>query len=286
MSSVGMRRRHREKRRHAAKGRTPGGALFALITHTARMQFRSVIVWGLSLGLYSAAIVATFTTMDAGQMDRIADSLPEGMREAFSLTDLSTIEGLLDVRVFGFIFPLALTFFPILALSGAIAGAEERGTIDVLLGNPVRRWQLVVGNFVATAVSLLGILAISGLSTWATALLEDVDLTLGRTAGAFLNLWPFCLFFGGIAILCSAIFHRRSLAIAVPGFLLVGSYLIDVIAKVSEDLEGLRDYSIFSYYGSAIKDGIDWTDFGGITSCTFVLVLLTVFAFQRRDIYT
>jgi ABC-2 type transport system permease protein len=46
------------------------------------------------------------------------------------------------------------------------------------------------------------------------------------------------------------------------------------------------DYSIFSYYGSAVKDGIDWTNFGGITACALVLVLLAVFAFQRRDIYT
>ncbi len=44
--------------------------------------------------------------------------------------------------------PLALAFFPILASAGAIAGAEERGTIDVLLGNPIRRWHLVVGSFV------------------------------------------------------------------------------------------------------------------------------------------
>ncbi len=46
------------------------------------------------------------------------------------------------------------------------------------------------------------------------------------------------------------------------------------------------DYSIFRYYGSAVKDGIDWTNFGGITACALVLVLLAVFAFQRRDIYT
>ena len=46
------------------------------------------------------------------------------------------------------------------------------------------------------------------------------------------------------------------------------------------------DYSIFSYYGSTVKDGIDWTNFGGITACALVLVLLAVFAFQKRDIYT
>ncbi len=76
--------------------------------------------------------------------------------------------------------PLALAFFPILALAGAIAGAEERGTIDVLLGNPIPRWQLVVGSFVAMALSLLAICAVVGFLTWGTAVLMDVDLSLGR----------------------------------------------------------------------------------------------------------
>src|SRR3712207_6870721 len=54
-----------------------------------------------------------------------------------------------------FLVPLALAFFPILASAGAIAGAEERGTMDVLLSNPIPRWQLVAGSFAATGLSLL-----------------------------------------------------------------------------------------------------------------------------------
>jgi hypothetical protein len=74
-----------------------------------------------------------------------------------------------------------------------------------LLGNPIPRWQVVVGNFVATAVSTLGITAILGLCTWGAAMLLDVDLSVGRTAEAVLNLWPLCIFFGGLAMLCSAL---------------------------------------------------------------------------------
>src|SRR3712207_8661409 len=46
------------------------------------------------------------------------------------------------------------------------------------LGNPIPRWQLVVGSFAATALSLLVILAITGLLTWGTAVLMEVDLSL------------------------------------------------------------------------------------------------------------
>ena len=181
---------------------------------------------------------------------------------------------------------LALSFFPVLALANALAGAEERGTIDVLLGNPLPRWQLVAGNFVAVAVSLLGICTIVGLLTWGTAVLTGVELSRREVAEAVLNLWPICIMFGGLALLCSAFFHRRSLAIAIPAFLLFGMYLIDTIGRASKDLEDWRPLSVFYYYGSAIENGMDWRHFGSITLVALALLLLAALVFKRRDIYT
>ena len=233
---------------------------------------RGVIIWGAALGLYSAAMVASFTAIEgsADQLNQLMEAYPKGMLEAFGVTDLGDPANYLHSQVFG-LAPLALSFFPILALANALAGAEERGTIDVLLGNPLPRWQLVAGNFVAVAVSLLGICAIVGLLTWGTAVL---------------NLWPICIVFGALALLCSASFHRRSLAIAIPAFLLFGMYLIDTIGRASEDLEDWRPLSVFYYYGSAIENGIDWTHFGSITLVALALLLLATLVFRRRDIYT
>lgn len=269
-----------------AHGRGSSRTLFALVAHTVRLQRRGALIWGVVLGLYSAAIVATFPTFgDMEQMDQLMRAYPEGMREAFNIEDMGTPEGFLDSQVFS-LAPLALAFFAILASAGALAGAEERGTIDVLLGNPLPRWQLVVGSFLATALSLLGVVVAVGLLTWGTAVLFDVDLSLRTTAAASLNLWPICLFFGGLALLCSAVSHRRSLAIAIPSVVLFAAYLVDVLGRVSDDLEDLRPVSVFYYYGSAIKDGIDWGDFAGVTLVALLFVLLAALAFSRRDIYT
>ncbi len=270
--------------RHAAR-KTPRGTLFALVSHTVGMQSRGVLIWGAALGLYSAAMVASFTAIEgsADQLNQLMEAYPKGMLEAFGVTDLADPANYVHSQVFG-LAPLALAFFPIMALANAIAGSEERGTIDVLLGNPLPRWQIVVGTFVATAASLLAICGIVGLLTWVTAVLVDVELPARPVAEAVLNLWPVCLLFGSLALLCSAVFHRRSLAI--PAFSLFGTYLIDTVGRASDDLEDLRPASVFYYYGSAIENGIDPTDFLGVTAVALVLVSLAVLAFGRRDIYT
>lgn len=275
-----------EKRRHAAR-KAPRGTLLALVSHTARMLSRGVLIWGGAIGLYSAALVASFTTIEgsADELNQLMKAYPKGLMEAFGITDLADPANYMQSQVFGFV-PLALAFFTIMVLSGAIAGSEERGTIDVLLGNPLPRWQLVIGSFVAAAISLLAVCAIVGLLTWGTAVLVDVELSLRQVADAVLNMWPICLLFGALALLCSAFFHRRGLAIAIPAFLLFGMYLLDTIGRASDDLEDLRPFSVFYYYGSAIEHGIDWADFGGITLVAIALALLAILVFRRRDIYT
>jgi len=284
--SLGQARGIAPRRAH---GHGSWRTLFALVHQTVRLQARSVVIWGVALGLLNLVTVASFPSLgEQPQLNELIQNYPPEMRELFGIgegTDLTTIEGFLASQTFNFIAPLALAFFPILASAGAIAGSEERGTIDVLLGNPIPRWHLVVGSFVATAVSLLGIVAILGLFTWVPAVVWDVDLPLEKTAEAVLNLWPLCIFFGGLAMLCSAIFHRRIFAISISGAVLVAMYFVDALGNAVEELEDLQPFSVFYYYGSAIEDGIDWANFGGISLAAVILVLLAVLAFGRRDIY-
>jgi ABC-2 type transport system permease protein len=280
--SLGQASGQRKTEQRRALREAPRDTLWSFILHELRMRIRGALVWGIVPGLYVGAMVAAYPSLE-GQLQ--IENYPEAFREAFGITDLGTVGGFLSAQFFNWA-PLILAFFPILVLSGAIAGAEERGTIDILLGNPLPRWQLVLGNFVATAISLLGALAIVGLFAWIAAALAGVDLSFGRAFEAALNLWPICLFFGGLALLCSALFRRRVLAIAVPAAVLFGMYLIDVLGDLAEEVEALQPVSAFHYYGSAITEGIDWADFVGFALAALVLAVLAALAFRRRDIYT
>jgi ABC-2 type transport system permease protein len=116
----------RDERGRQAERRAPRGTLSALVSHTARLQLRSVIIWGAALGLYSAAMVASFTAVEgsADQLNRLMEAYPKGMLEAFGVTDLGDPANYLHPQFFG-LAPLALSFFPILALANALAGQKS-----------------------------------------------------------------------------------------------------------------------------------------------------------------
>lgn len=280
--SIGQASRQQEMERPVLR-EAPHDTLVSFLLHELRSRLRGVAVWGVAVGLYVGVMVIAYPSLE-GELDM--DMYPEAFRNAFGIADMGTVGGFLGAQFFNYIGPLLLSFFPILMLSAVIAGAEDRGTMDILLGKPLPRWQIVAGSFVTMAVSLLGILAILTLFTWLSATLADVDLPFGAALEGALNLWPISLFFGGMALLCSAIFRQRILAIAVPAAVLFGMYLLDVVGGLAEDAEALQSISAFYYYGSGITEGIDWINFIGLILAALVLAGLAVLAFRRRDIYT
>lgn len=287
--SVGQAQKQRET---THKPESPGGLtkLLALTGQDMSLRARGALIWGLALGGLGALYVALYPSFAGDEgIEQMIESMPQAMKDLAGFgesTGFESVEAFLATEMLNFIVPLALSVFPILIASSALAGAEEEGTMDVLLGNPLPRWQLVASRFLSAAVLLLGILTLMGFLTWIAAPIFDVDLSIDSAAAGALNLWPLCLFFGGVAMLCSAIFHRRLLAIAIPVTLLVAMYFVDGLANSVEFLEDIQPLSAFYYYGSAIQDGMDWANFAGLTAATLVLVGLAILIFRWRDIYT
>ncbi|CAN5577870.1 ABC transporter permease subunit [soil metagenome] len=267
-----------------------GRTFTVLLGHVMSLQARSVAIWGVALGVFGVMMVAIFPAIaDGPGLEQLTDVYPEGMMEAVGIegmASLATIEGFLNAEIFGLVLPLAIPFFAILAAAGAIAGAEENGTIDVLMSNPLPRWQLVAAYFVSTAVSLAGILALFGVILWGSALFIDAELPLGTAAEGVFGAWPLALFFGGLAMLASAVFHRKMLAVGVAGGVLFAMYFLDVVSGLVEDLEFLKYFSAIHHYGAPLTEGIDWASFAGLTGAAMVLAAVAIFAFQKRDIYT
>jgi ABC-2 type transport system permease protein len=270
----------------------PGaGKRFAvLLGHVMSLQARSVAIWGAALGALGVMIVAIFPGIASGSgLEQMSDALPQGMMQAAGVEDiaaLGNIKGFLEAEIFGLILPLALPFFAILAAAGAIAGAEENGTIDILMGNPLSRWQLIAAYFVSIAVALAGILAIFGLILWGSALFIDAELSLGAVAEGVFGAWPLALSFGGLALVASAIFHRRVAAIGISGAVLAAMYFMDTLGGIVEEIEWVQNLSAIYYYGTPLTDGIDWAGFAGMTAVAVALAIAAVFAFRKRDIFT
>lgn len=244
---------------------------------------RSGLFWTIGLSVYTVLMVMTFPSFqNSGALD--VSGYPESMREAFNITTLNAIEPFLSAQVFSFV-PMLLAFYPITTLAGAIAGAEERGSLDVLLGTSLPRRNVVLATWIAVASVMIAMLLILSGSTWLTSRLMEVDLSAADTFGASLNLLPICMVFGSLALSVSAIVRQRSVAIGVPVATMFAMYLINILGKISSDMESLRYVSAFRYYGDAIQEGVPWSGATVLIVASVLLLIAAIPAFDRRDVF-
>lgn len=254
------------------------------LRHLLRRHARGVIFWTIGVTVYSALMILSFPAFEeTGALD--VSQYPEAMREAFNLESMSTIEPFLSSQLFNFL-PLVLMFVPITTFASAIVGAEERGSLDVLFGNPLPRPAFVVATWLAVATLMVLMLTTLGLVSWLVAVVIDVDLSLGESMLASLNVFPITMTAGSLALLLSAFVRQRGIAIGIPVALMFLMYLADILGKISEDFEPLRAISVFKAYGDPLQDGMPWGGAALLLIIAVGLAALAIPVFQRRDIYT
>jgi ABC-2 type transport system permease protein len=259
-------------------------ALVIWLRHAIRRHYRGVLFWTLGVTIYVASIVLIFPSFrDSGAIDM--SQYPESIREAFNIQSMNTIESFLSAEVFNYM-PLVLMFIPITIFGGAIAGAEERGALDLLFGNPLPRPIFVIAYWLAVALMMLTLLVVMGLGGWIAALLIDAGLSFGESMRAALNVFPITMAAGGLALLLSATVRQKAVAVGVPAALMFLMYLVDIIGKISTTYAGLRDVSFFKAYGDALQEGTPWTGAALLLAIGLALSALAIPAFNRRDIYT
>jgi len=244
---------------------------------------RSLLAWGLPLGLWSAFIVLIFPSVE-GALSKAVKGYPPALKEAFGIGELANVEQYLHAEMLSLIVPLALGYLAVRAVASGLSGAAESGRLDVLLSAPVSRSRLVVASFVATAAELAIVLALTVILTVLGGLVAGADLSLGSVIAGYANVWPLALVFAGLGAVASGFSLRTPVVTGTVVGVLVTMYVVDLIGRLDPDLSGVRYASVFKYYGNAIEDGIDPLAFFGVTAFAMALAALGGWLFERRDL--
>ena len=255
----------------------------ALVARGLADRWRSILSWGIGGGLMCAFTAGVYPSIE-DSLGQALKGYPEGLKEAFSIGELSSVEEYLSAEAFGWIVPIAVSFFAIRSVVRSIAAAEEAGHLDALLAAPVSRRELVGATFITTAISTVGVLALVALLTWASAAIFGAGLSTGLLLAGTGNVWPFAMVFAGLALVVTGLRPGPGMTTGVAGAVLVAMYVIDLVGKLADPVEFLRFLSLFKYYGMAIRDGIDPVAFTAITAGALLLVALGAWLFDRRDL--
>jgi ABC-2 type transport system permease protein len=252
-------------------------------------QRRALGAWCVSLALLVAMYVAVWPSIHAQpSMTQFLDSMPEAFRALFAMAgaDMSTPVGYVQIELLSFLGPMILLIYAIVAGSSAIAGEEERHTLDMLLATPVSRTRIVLQKLAAMTSGVILLSAVTAAALLVEGPLGDLRLPAGNVVAAMLHMALLAMVFGSLALALSASTGRAGLSRAVPAVAAVAAYVVNGLGPLVSWLEPLQKFSPFYQYADhdPLRNGISGVGVLVALATIAALVALAVFGFRRRDV--
>ena len=253
-----------------------------------RDQRRSFTWWAIGLVALTLLTVLFYPALgDAPELNEVLGD-EDSLVRAFvgNIDDLTSPEGFLNSQLYFLLVPILLLVFAVAGGSGAIAGEEEKGTLDLLFSHPVRRSVVVLQKIDALILSTLALAAVIGITVIIGALLVDMDISAGGVAAVTISSALLGAFFGALALAIGCATGRRGVTLGITGAVAVLTYFINALQPVVDILEPARFVTPFYYYIGAdpLSNGLDLLHAAVLVAATALLTLVAVASFERRDI--
>lgn len=254
-----------------------------VLLKSLRDQKWQVIGFGLALLAMAAIDVFIWPTYrtTVEQM-----KLPEAV-QAFFGSDLNyaTAAGFISAEFFSWI-PILLIVYAVIQGTGAVAGEESSGTIDLLMAQPLSRAGMVTQKCVAAVVGTFLIIGIGYLGFLGSIPFVSIDISLGDAALASINMVPISLLFFALSLWLGVVAPNRAYAAGGAVAFATAAYFANSLATGVEALHWLRYTSPFYYYGAGLPlvRGLNWPHVGLLLGVSLAFAGSAVRAFMRRDI--
>ncbi len=267
------------------------GSVFA---KTIRDSRRATIIAAAFLGLVflgvSKAIVTEFNTPESrAEIDALIRQVPPILQGlAGKVVNVGTLGGYLQYK-YGFFFPIVISFWSILALSGTLAGEAARGGLEFVLAAATSRRRVALEK-VAGHVLMLGIacavafasLAIAG-AVFPVLPGDEISPLAAFGYAAWLGIVALC---GGGFAFALAPFVGRGGAAGIAGFVTVGGF---IVYGYQQPVPELAPFANLTWWGWTqnhipLAGVFDWPAVGLTALVALAFLAVGVEAFQRWDV--
>ncbi len=249
-------------------------------------SWRGLIGWAVGLAAVAGLYLPLFPSFGGGsQFADIIESLPPELVSALNYDQITSGAGYTQGTVYGLLGFVLLTIAATGWGAAAIAGDEERGTLELTLAHGVSRTQLVLERAAAIVVKLI---ALVGWITLVVLVLNgpsELDLAASNVVAGGIALFGLALLTAMIGMLAGALIGRRVIAVGAAAGLAVAAYAANAIGNQSPDLAWLHAVSPYHWaFGeSPLADGLAAPV--GLLYLFAALALAGAFiAFRRRDV--
>jgi ABC-2 type transport system permease protein len=185
--------------------------------------------------------------------EQLANELPRAIVSAFGIDSsigLTSAPGYLHARLFSTVLPVVLLIFGIGLGTRAIAGAEEDGTLELTLAQPITRRRLITERY----ASIAGLIA--AITTAAAIVVVGSAAAFGALGAVSVpGLLVACAAAGALALLhasiafaVGAVSGRRALALGIATTVAVAGYLVHGLLGVTDALRPIQFTTPWHWY--------------------------------------
>ncbi|MER3388868.1 MAG: ABC transporter permease subunit [Microcella sp.] len=249
-------------------------------------SWRGLLGWGLGLAAVVGLYLPLYPSIGGNpEFLAIIESLPPELVTALSYDQITTGSGYTLGTVYGLLGFVLLTIAAVAWGASAIAGDEERGTLELTLAHGVSRHQIVLERLAAIIVKLVV------LAAWVTLLVSavngpsELDLSTAGILAGGVALLGTGLLTATIGLAAGAVTGRRMIAIGTGAGVAVLGYALNALGNQNADLEWLHAASPYHWaYGvNPLEAGLEpsvWL----LYAVAAVASVVAVLAFRRRDV--
>ena len=252
-------------------------------------QRRSLLAWAVSLVLLVAMYVAIWPSVrDQPAMTDFLNSMPPAMRSLFAMTgaDMTTPIGYVKIEMLSLMAPLLVLLYAVTTGAAAVAGEEDRHTLDMLLANPVSRGRVLLEKLAAMTAGIVLLAAVTGAALLLESPMADMRLPAGPIIAAMVHLALLAVVFGTLAGAIGAATGNLTAARALPAVVAVVAYVVNGLGPQVSWLEPFQKFSPFYQYAGhdPLVNGLSWPAVLVAVGTIAVLAVIGVAGFRRRDV--
>ncbi len=207
---------------------------------------------GALLFVFSGLYVFMGSQFEDDKLNVILENLPDVFGKVTPIplnqlvTPLGRIAGLLvDPTLF-----LTCGLWAVARGSDAVSGELNRGTMEMLLAQPVPRYQIVLVQAVVTTIcaAMLCLVVLLGVSigVWLAAYKQPVNFE--HYARGVFNLFCLNYVIAAVTTLLSSVDRYRWRTLALGGGFMVVSLIVKVLSRLKEQFEPLRYVTVYGAY--------------------------------------
>ena len=270
-------------------------ALYRNVLTLARV---GAISWAATLTLWSLLVIWIYPTIDSSlSFGDYVNAMPEQLQAAIGVSnpqDMAlvfqeggfTLAGYLNTEYLSWM-PLLLGVYAVVYCGGLVSKEAERGTLDVLLSQPLQRSAFLVSKFagfatLALIATLFSYLSIAIGAVFINGEVNALNLVAIHAVGLLL-----VLAIAGYSTLASCLFLDPGKSLAVAGLLTALSYFANIAGVGVAGLGWLKHLSLFHYYDSlqVIAVGnVNWTGVAVYVAVLAGTLVASLAIFRRKDL--